>query len=1020
MNQLSTFSLRRLSFRRTLTLFVVLLVTVAGVFRLMSQFSPALPGFVPELLGSVLLTIVGLVLLRHANARKPDLGEQSVAEQIIEQVTEGIVTISQHGQVLSLNPAAEHLFGYDVREVVNQPITKLLTEPPNENSNLFHDTISMGTVLGLAAGAREMIGRRKNGETFPLELVLSSMTLGDDQVTVAFARDVSKRKQAQRYLTAHYAATCILAEANSLDEALPQILQTISDALQWEACVYWSFDPATNELHSDQVYQAPFAARPIELGTGALTCKLNQGLAGRVYSTGQPLWIENILRMEDFPCLALATPLHLQGAFAFPIMMGKELCGVLAMFSSRPLKRDPWLLDIMGEFGKQMGHFIARKRNAKKLKLSEERFRQLAENIHEVFWMVDAHDDRMIYVSPSCEEVWGQAPMALSQTSEFFQLDQTSFSLFDVVHPEDRPIFLSAMERQKRGEKTSDEYRIHRPDGTICWVWSRAFPLFDESKSVYRIVGITADITERRQADEERGRLLAAVEHQRAELQMILDSVPALIFHKDRQCRLVRVNAAHAQCFGLPKDQIEGKTDAELSSPYAGQYLQDDLNVMTTGKSLCGLIEQFHTPTGERWLQTDKVPHRDVDGNIVGLVGFAVDITEQKRLEERLRQAQKMEVVGQLAGGVAHDFNNLLTVIIGYSEILLAQAEPRDETHELLEQIQKAGERAASLTRQLLAFGRKQTLQPKVLNVNDIVQDMTKLLRRMIGEDIEMVIHPDPFLGQVQADPSQMEQILMNLASNARDAMPQGGTLTFTTTNIDLEETKSCPDAEILPGSYVMLTVTDTGNGMDEATQLHAFEPFFTTKDVGKGTGLGLATVYGIIKQSNGHIELDSRVGHGTTFRIYLPRLLAERVRSQESPSPAEIRRGQETVLLVEDEEIVRRLASHVLKANGYTVLSASSGEEALTLCREHQGNIALLATDILMPQMNGVRLAELALEVRKDLKVLFMSGYTNSILENYGEFASAAAFLSKPVSPRVLAMKVREVLDTPVCKTVC
>lgn len=891
MNHLSKTCSRRQSLRRTLALFVILLVMVTGVLRFLSQFSASFPSFVPELLGAGLLTVVGLILLRRESARprgRRPLTEQPVAEQIIEQVTEGILTINQQGQLVAMNPAAERLFGYRFPEIQNEPITKVLTEPPSESQTHFHDTITIGTVLGLAAGAREMLGRRKNGETFPLELVLSSMTLDDDQVTVAFARDVSKRKQAQRYLTAHYAATCILAEANSLSEALPRILSALTDALQWDAGAFWSLDQNTNELHCDAVYQAACSTSAARLNAKTLTCPLHRGLIGRVWSTGQSHWSEDILDPRNDSCPGLEAAHQLHGAFAVPIQRGSRTCGVLVLFSARTMRSDPWLSDILGEFGKQMGHFIARKRNEKKLMRSEERFRQLAENIHEVFWMIDARTDRTIYVSPSCEEVWGQVPMHLSQSSTMFQLNQVPQSLADFVHPEDRPIFLSALERQKRGEKTSDEYRIVRPDGTIRSVWSRAFPVWNESKSVYRIVGITADIT------------------------------------------------------------------------------------------------------------------------------------EQKVLEERLRQGQKMEAIGQLAGGVAHDFNNLLSVIIGYSEILLGRVQAGDESHELLEQIQKAGEKAAALTRQLLAFGRKQKLQVKLLNVNDIVQDMTKMLRRMVGEDIEMVIHADPQLGQVQVDPTQIEQILMNLATNARDAMPQGGTLTFTTQNLELEQSLSRPDADIAPGKYVLLTVTDTGKGMDEATSLHAFEPFFTTKDVGKGTGLGLATVYGIVKQSHGHIELESQLNHGTTFRIYLPRQAAAIVPALDSHSPSHVQRGQETVLLVEDEAIVRRLTSHVLQASGYTVLSASSGEEALTLCREHPGDIALLATDILMPQMNGVRLAELALEVRKNMKVLFISGYTNNILENYGNFEASAAFLSKPASPKVLAAKVREVLDTPAGKAVC
>jgi nitrogen-specific signal transduction histidine kinase/CheY-like chemotaxis protein len=389
-----------------------------------------------------------------------------------------------------------------------------------------------------------------------------------------------------------------------------------------------------------------------------------------------------------------------------------------------------------------------------------------------------------------------------------------------------------------------------------------------------------------------------------------------------------------------------------------------------------------------------------------------MDLTEQKQLEERLRQAQKMEAVGQLAGGVAHDFNNLLTIITGYSELLLGSLPPGDQGLEFLRQIKQAGERAASLTRQLLAFGRKQTLHIQVLDLNALVHNLQKMLRRLIGENIDIVIEPDPLLGKVKVDPVQIEQVLLNLAVNARDAMPEGGTLTVATANVELDEVWGQSRPELVPGPYVQLTVRDTGCGMDSAVKAHLFEPFFTTKEVGKGTGLGLATVYGIVKQSGGHVEVDSKPGRGATFRIYLPRLEEADARFLEEESPEELPGGKETVLLVEDEEEVRKFLRHSLQLNGYTVLEAASGTEALQVCAEHQGEIALLVTDVIMPQLNGRQLAERAATLQQDLRVLYISGYTDRVLDDHGVLGPGIAFLQKPVTPRALAEKVREVLD--------
>ncbi|HTU23282.1 MAG TPA: HDOD domain-containing protein [Gemmataceae bacterium] len=387
-----------------------------------------------------------------------------------------------------------------------------------------------------------------------------------------------------------------------------------------------------------------------------------------------------------------------------------------------------------------------------------------------------------------------------------------------------------------------------------------------------------------------------------------------------------------------------------------------------------------------------------------------------RRSEEQLRQAQKMEAIGQLAGGVAHDFNNLLTIISGYSDLLLnGLLGPQDAAREAVLEIRKAAERAATLTRQLLAFSRRQVLTPQVLVLNSVVQDMDKMLRRLICEDIQLTSHLADNLDPVKADPGQIEQVLLNLAVNARDAMPQGGRLTIETANVVLDETYTRSHPGLRPGPFVMLAVTDTGCGMDAATQARIFEPFFTTKGPGKGTGLGLATVYGIVKQSGGSIYVYSEVGHGTSFKVYLPRTdetLAPPVRPAESTPLSSRAGGQETLLIVEDDDSVRALTRTVLRGQSYHVVEAVDADEALRWVEEHTQPIHLLVTDVVMPGMSGRALAERLTALRPELKVLYVSGYTDDAVVRHGLLEAEIAFLQKPFTPASLARKVRELLD--------
>nr|HEV7954368.1 response regulator [Candidatus Acidoferrales bacterium] len=394
-------------------------------------------------------------------------------------------------------------------------------------------------------------------------------------------------------------------------------------------------------------------------------------------------------------------------------------------------------------------------------------------------------------------------------------------------------------------------------------------------------------------------------------------------------------------------------------------------------------------------------------------VAFIVDISEKKKLEMQLRKAQKMEAIGQLAGGIAHDFNNHLSVIIGFSEVLLGRPAADDQMRSQCEQIKKAGERAASLTRQLLAFSRQQVLAPKILDLNHVVLETEKMLARLIGEHIELSTNLDSPLGSVRADPGQIEQIIINLAVNARDAMPQGGKLVIKTGNVELDEEFALQHQPCISGRYVLLTVSDTGTGMDELTIAHMFEPFFTTKEVGKGTGLGLSTVYGVVKQSGGYVWVDSKIGRGSTFKIYLPRVDEIVQQRPSNGSARELFQGTETVLLVEDEDSVRKLTRTFLDDEGYKVIEANGGAQALEIAANSTEPIHILLTDVVMPVMNGRALAQKMLALRPEMKILYVSGYAGGF-ESHGQILEDGAIVvPKPFSRKSLLGKLREVLDS-------
>jgi len=753
------------------------------------------------------------------------------------------------------------------------------------------------------------------------------------------------------------------------------------------------------------------------------------------------------------------------------------------------------------------------------LRESEQRFRQIAETITEVFWMADVQSARMLYLSPAYERIWGRSCESLYKNPKSF---------VDAVHPDDVDDVIEAMKKQEAGEPFDYEYRIVRPDGDVRWIWDRGFPVPHPSGPPLRYVGVAEDVTVRKETDEHIQLLARAIESTNEMVSVtdlndrftfvnkaflrtygyraeeVLGRTPAILQPPDliresaleilRETRrggwqgeirnrrkdgselIVSLNTSviqdhHGRVIGLlgvARDiterlkserairEAEERTRFALEASHVGIWeadLKHDVSFWsetceamhglapgTFGKTyqsfmncihpddrqvVAGAIQQASkdrpdTKIEYRSVWPDGALHQisttahfvfDPDGTPARGVGFVIDVSEQRSLEDQLRHAQKMEAVGQLAGGIAHDFNNMLTAILGNAELAMEEIAPGGPHRTEFEEIVNAGNRAAALTRQLLAFSRKQVLAPRVLHIGQIVSGVTPMLQRLIGESIELrIVLGDR--GQVKADAGQVEQVLMNLAVNARDAMKAGGYLTIETNDVTLDEAYARLHPTVHAGHYVMIAVSDTGHGIDAETQKHVFEPFFTTKPKGEGTGLGLATVYGIVKQSGGHIWLYSEIGKGTTFKVYLPRTAEAVTVASPTPSARGHLLGHETILYVEDEASVREFVHKVLSRHGYNVHAMGDAAHALEFARAHRDPIDLVFTDVVLPGMSG---PAMALELRQEhpeSKVLYASGYTDNAIVHHGVLDSRVAFLQKPFTAEALVMRVRNVLD--------
>ena len=632
------------------------------------------------------------------------------------------------------------------------------------------------------------------------------------------------------------------------------------------------------------------------------------------------------------------------------------------------------------------------KRVEEALRESEALFRNLFEHHAAVQLIIDPDSGNIIDANDAAVEFYGW-------TLE--QLQQRRIQDINTLSPEE---INQEMKKARTNKRIHFEFRHRRADRSIRDV--EVFSSNIEAKGKDRLHSVIHDITVRKQAEE-------ALRF----TQFAIDHMSDAAFWMTSDARLFYVNQAACRALGYSSDELVLMTVADIDPEFPMEIWSDYWNELREKRHF--VFQTIHRA------KDGRVYPVEIQANFVEFDGreyncaFARDITERKRVDEereklqaQLNQAQKMESVGRLAGGVAHDFNNMLGAILGYTELGMIEVSPTDPIHGTLKDIQKAALRSADLTRQLLAFARKQTVAPKVLDLNETLKGMLKMLRRLIGEDIGLAWLPGKDLGWIRMDPSQIEQLLVNLCVNARDAIHDTGKITVETGAVTFDETDCAAHVGFTPGKYVLLTVSDDGCGIDAETLSHLFEPFFTTKEVGKGTGLGLATVYGMVKQNNGFIDVYSKPGQGTTFKIYLPRHATESGRTALMDASQPAARGHETILLVEDEPMILDITTKMLERQGYTVQAAATPGEAIRLAREHVGEIHLLMTDVVMPEMNGRDLAKNLLSLYPNLKRLFMSGYTADVIAHHGVLDEGVQFIQKPFSVQTLAVKVRGVLD--------
>jgi PAS domain S-box-containing protein len=874
------------------------------------------------------------------------------------------------GKYIWVNPAVEHFTGYSAQEILALPdfASTVIAE---EDRAVF-----LGRFQEAIRGSREdnfeFRYLHKNGTKRWLSASWQPIfdAQGNPLGTRSSGYDITARKQAEEALRASQQL------AESIIESIPGAFYMLDEAGQY---VRWNAFQRNDIVGKpdDQIAGFP-AIDTIHPNDRALI----QTRIANVLRTGAVETVEGRVLLRGGP------------EFQWLLMTGRQLV----------VAGHPYLVGIGIDI-------TARKQAEEALRESEQQLRLINDNVRDTIWLMDL-GMRTTWISQSVIRTRGYTLAELADMPLDRHLTPASLTrmmALAAVH------FTPERLADPNAEiSVSVELEYYRKDGSTFWGDSSFTLLRDQDGKPSGFLGVGRDITERKRADVIR-------QESEDRYKALFNRSNDLVYIHDFEGRFIDANSAALNRLGYTKEELRSVSFATLLSAdqyaLAAQVLQE---LQAIGVQTSPTEFRLRTKTGGQiWVETQAAVIM-ADGKVVAIQGIGRDVTERKQaeqaraqLEEQLRASQKMEAIGSLAGGVAHDFNNLLSVILGYTGFAMEGVRDGDPIKNDLLEVKQAGERAAALTRQLLAFSRKQVLQPVAIDLNQIAAGVEKMLQRILGEDIDLVQTLAPDLGLTLADPGQIEQVLMNLVVNARDAMPEGGKLTIETSNVEIDEEYAARHVAVTPGSYVQLAVSDTGCGMDEQTRERIFEPFFTTKERGKGTGLGLSTVYGIVKQSGGNIWVYSEPGQGTTFKIYLPR--APSATTATAIEPTTIRApstGTETILVVEDEEALRKVALRALEAAGFKVLTAADGNEALMKSAQHAGDIQLLLTDVVMPGMSGRVLAQELAKTRPTVKVVYMSGYTDNAIVHHGVLDAGTHFLAKPFTLAGLTQKVREALD--------